>query len=250
MLAEYNSNGKRAPEQPTHLAEVKIRIRDITADFRKRVLPRYEFNNAQHNRFTNLCKLLDERHGDESPEEFGPLKLESLRDHFVESGNSRKYANNQARNVVRIIKHGVSRELVSAQRIVALETLEPLRPGEARETVKPSNVDAATVNATLPHLTPVLQAMVKLQLATAMRPSELFRMTPAMIDRSGEVWMYRPDAHKTAHRGKQKAVPILADALEALQPYLFGDQNDLRGGFARVRHCFRCSGLRLCRTVA
>jgi integrase len=69
--------------------------------------------------------------------------------------------------------------------------------------------------------------MVKLQLATAMRPSELFRMTPSMIDRSGEVWMYRPDSHKTAHHGKQKAVPILGDALEALQPYLFGDPDEL-----------------------
>ncbi len=227
LLAEYATNGRQAPGQPQRLAEVSIRIRDITADYRHRVLPRYEHDNGQHNRLSNVCDLLDTLHGDESPDKFGPRKLEALRDRFVTEGVCRKYANIKARLVVRIIKHGVSRELVSADRITALESLEPLKAGQAREGTRKSGVPIADIAKTMQHLPPVLQSMVKLQLATAMRPSELFRMTPAMIDRSGSVWFYRPKDHKTASRGISKAVPILDDARSALSPYLFGEPDAL-----------------------
>jgi integrase len=227
LLAEYNANGKQPPAQPKRLAEVSIRIRDITADFRHRVIPRYEHDNGQHNRLTNLCDLLDQKHGDESPDEFGPRKLEALRDQFLADGVCRKYANCKARLVVRIIKHGVSRELVSADRIAALESLEPLKIGQGREGARRTGVSVGDIERTLPHLSAVLQAMVRVQLATAMRPSELFRMTPAMIDRSGTTWFYRPEKHKTAGKGVVKAVPILEDARAALTPYLFGDADQL-----------------------
>lgn len=70
LLEEYNANGRQLPQQPQRLAEVSIRLRDITADFRARVLLRYEHDNGQHNRFGNLCDLLDEKHGDESLDDF------------------------------------------------------------------------------------------------------------------------------------------------------------------------------------
>lgn len=227
LLAEYNTNGRQAPAGLKRLAEVSIRIRDVTADFRNRSLPRFTKNQAEHNRFANLCDLLEMRHGDESPNEFGPRKLEALRDHFAAEGCSRRYCNYKSRLIIRIIKHGVSRELVQADRITALQSLEPLKQGQGRETVKRFKVDAETIKKTMPFLSSTVAAMVRLQLATAMRPSEMFGMTPAMIDKSGKVWMYRPTSHKTAHHGKAKAVPIIGDALAALTPYLFGDENEL-----------------------
>lgn len=74
--------------------------------------------------------------------------------------------------------------------------------------------------------------MVRIQLATGMRPSEVHRMTPASVDRSGAVWIYRPTKHKTASKGKTRAIPILGDAVEALTPYLFGSPDEF---------CFRTS---------
>jgi len=62
--------------------------------------------------------------------------------------------------------------------------------------------------------------MIRVHLGTGMRPSELCRIKPCDIDRSGDVWVYRPTKHKTANRGKVKAVPILGDAREALTDYL------------------------------
>ena len=230
LLAEYNANGRRAPEQPKRAeqpGDIAIRIRDVTADFRHRVLPRYEHDNGQHTRLTNLCDLLDARHGDESPNEFGPRKLESLRDGFIADGVCRRYANAKTRLVVRIIKHGVSRELVAAERITALESLEPLKQGQAREGTPRRVVPIGDIEKTMPHLTPTLQSMVRLQIQTAMRPSELFKMTPAMIDRGGVTWIYRLAKHKTAHKGITKAVPIIGDGRDALLPYLSGDPDEL-----------------------
>ena len=37
--------------------------------------------------------------------------------------------------------------------------------------------------------------------ADRMRPSELCELTTGELDTSGEVWLYRPVHHKTAHHG-------------------------------------------------
>jgi integrase len=241
LIAEYRANGKQAPEKPAkgnavRKADEPVLVRHVTADFRAKVLPLHEGNAANYNKFTNLCDLLDALHGKELASEFGPRKLEAIRDTLVSVGlgkkpkpNSRSYANDQVRKVIAIIRHGVSRELIEAERIVALESLPPLKrgQGQARDNPKRTGVPLDVIRATLPEMSKTVAAMIRLQLATAMRPSELFRMTPAMIDRSGEVWFYRPTRHKTEHHGKTKAVPILGDALDALGPFLFGDPDEL-----------------------
>lgn len=227
LLAEYNANGQKAPESVTHMIDEAIRVKDLTADYTHRALPMYQHDSVMTKRLKNLLKLLDERHGNEPAAEFGPRKLEELRETFVKAGCSRKYCNSKTRLLVRIFQHGVARELVEPDRLVALKALPPLKAGQCRDTEKRPKVTLETIRATLPKLSPTVQAMVRIQHATAMRPGELFKMTPAMIDRSGPVWMYRPNKHKTAHHGKSKAVPILGDALAALTPYLFGDQDNL-----------------------
>ncbi len=238
LVGEYIANGMEPPQPDdagsVQLGETVILVKHITADFRARVLPKYAGNAANHGKYSNLCNELDKRHGDEPAAEFGPIKLAAMRDIMLSKGigenpkpNSRKYANAQIKKVIGIIEHGVSRELIGPERIVALRSLPSLSKGEAPDNPKRKGVPLDVIKATLPHLTSTAAAMVRLQLATAMRPSELFRMTPAMIDRSGPVWFYRPEHHKTEDHDIMKAVPILGDALEVLSPYLFGDLGEL-----------------------
>jgi integrase len=78
----------------------------------------------------------------------------------------------------------------------------------------------AHVRATAEHLSPVLKAMVMIQAATGMRPSELFNMRPCNVDRSGDVWIYRPPVHKTSSKGKKRAIPIVGAARATLVPFL------------------------------
>ncbi len=206
FLAAYAANGFKVPEDtPTHQAESVITVRQITADYRAQVLPKYEHANGHHNRLSNLLDLLDDRYGDLEAEQFGPRCLGDLRAVFVKAGNCRKYVNLKTRDVVRIFRYAVSRELIAPERLTALRSLESLKIGEAKDNAPRGAVPIDAVKRTLPELASVPAAMVRIQIATGMRTSELFRMTPAMIDRSGDVWFYRPGAHKTAHHGKSKS---------------------------------------------
>ncbi len=227
LLQEYNSNGFKAPKGEVNRVDQPITVRCITAKFREHIETKYA-NSPQHlSNFRNLCTLLEDEHGDESVEQFGPRKLSRLRELFVANGNCRSYVNSQTRNVVSIFKHGVSMELVRPEQLVALRSLETLRAGQttAPESVPVQPVDIEVVRLTAKFLSPTLRSMVRLQTSTGMRPSEVFRMRPCDIDRSSEIWMYRPSIHKTANLGRKKAVPIVGDAKDALLPYLLRDEH-------------------------
>ena len=58
------------------------------------------------------------------------------------------------------------------------------------------------------------------------RPGEVCSMKAGEIDRTGEVWQYRPAQHKTAHHGKQRVIFIGKRAQEVLLPFLDGRPAD------------------------
>ncbi|MFO0903224.1 MAG: site-specific integrase [Pirellulales bacterium] len=81
-------------------------------------------------------------------------------------------------------------------------------------------VEDAVIGATLPHLPKVVQAMIQLQRLTGMRPGEVCTIRPDDVDRTSEVWIYRPAEHKTQHRDRTRVVYIGPRAQEVLRPYL------------------------------
>lgn len=223
LLAEYNANGQRMPvERPVNQAQARLTVRCITAEFRQQIDAKYLRNPSRAGHFRNLCKLLENECGDVAADEFGPRRLNALRDQMVAAGNCRRYINTQVREMISIFRYGVSRELVKPETLVALQALEPLRSGQspAKESRRVLPVELEHVRRTAPLLSPPVQAMLRIQVATGMRPSEIFAMRPMDIDRSGETWVYRPAAHKTAHRGKLRAIPLVGDAREAVTPFL------------------------------
>ena len=82
------------------------------------------------------------------------------------------------------------------------------------------------VDATLSHLPPVVADMVRLQRLTGSRPAELFMLRPGDIDRSGEVWLYTPESHKTEHHGRKRVICIGPTAQSILLRYLARDTSD------------------------
>ncbi|WP_413430906.1 tyrosine-type recombinase/integrase [Crateriforma spongiae] len=224
LLAEYNANGQRMPEQvETHKSDQPVTVRCLTAEFREHAKVRYAKNAGELSRYGSLCSVLEDEYGDDPVENFGPRKLAELRDLFVASGNCRKYVNTQTRCIVSIFRFGVSREIVKPEYLVALQTLEPLKQGQtkARESEPVQPVDIEAVRLTAKHLSPTVKAMVRIQAATGMRPSEVCKMRPTDIEKRPDgVWVYRPPTHKTAHHGKTKAVPLVGDAKLALKPFL------------------------------
>jgi integrase len=122
----------------------------------------------------------------------------------------RSHANAQVNRIKRMFRWGLDRGLVSPEVSAVVGAVAPLRKGRtiAKETDDVSPVDDVTVDATLPHLSPLVADMVRIQRLTGMRSDNLCAMRPCDIDRSGDVWLYRPPAHKGGHREKPLAVPL------------------------------------------
>ncbi len=162
-------------------------VRIVCADYRQRRLPRYDNNPADQDRRVRLLEQLEQMYGDTPANDFGPLKLETVRDEWVQKGNCRRYCNDKAAIVIQIFRHGVARELCSSETIKALECLPPLQRQDAKDNPKRPVPTIEHVLTTLEYLPTVPKVMVQMQLATACRPSEVFRLEPDHVDKTGEV---------------------------------------------------------------
>jgi len=97
---------------------------------------------------------------------------------------SRKHANAQVNKIKRLFRWGLERGLVPSENAVMLAAVPPLKKGRtrAREPMPVAPVPDATIDATLPHLPAVVQAMVKVHRITGMRSDNLCAMRPCDID--------------------------------------------------------------------
>jgi integrase len=154
---------------------------------------------------------------------FGPLALKACRNRMVEKGWSRKYINAQVDRIRRAFRWAAGEELLPAsvhQNLLAVEGLHkgktPAREGKKVKPVPPEHIDA-----TLPHLPPVIQAMVRFQMLTGCRPGELCLIRPIDLDMSDSAcWVFSPDQHKTAHHEQERHIFIGPKAQQVLRPYL------------------------------
>jgi integrase len=63
--------------------------------------------------------------------------------------------------------------------------------------------------------------MVRLQLLTGARPTEVCTIRPCDISRgTNGVWTYRPERHKTEHHGRERRIFIGPEGQAVLAPYL------------------------------
>lgn len=154
--------------------------------------------------------------------EFGPRGLKAVRETMIGEDLSRSYINAQIRWIRACFRWGVEEELVSPTVLQGLEAVRGLRRGRspARDTNPIGPVDDAVVDATIPFMPEMVGDMVRIQRITGMRPGELCRVTTGEIDTSGDVWLYRPKSHKTAHHGHDRVIPIGPLAQRALAPYV------------------------------
>ncbi len=168
--------------------------------------------------------------------EFGPLKFLAVRDELVRRGLERNYINDLMSIVKLMFSWGVTQELVPATVTAPLREIRSLRKGktEAPERKKVKPVPPADFEAVVPLLPAVVQNMVRLQLLTGARGSEIRAMKIGDVDRRvPEVWCYFLDEHKTDWHGKDRRIFIGPEAQKILLPYLQGaaDQYCFTTGF-------------------
>lgn len=162
-------------------------------------------------------------------------------------GWCRKEINKAIGRIRRAFRWGVREGLVPATVWAELAAVENLRRGQrvARELppVLPADEDAIEALLAGPLTAPLLADMVRLSLATGMRPGELVRLRWADVDRDGTLlrrltgqrldlggcWVYLPGLrsegrrlaqdHKTAHHGHWRIVPLSPAARAILDRY-------------------------------
>jgi integrase len=154
---------------------------------------------------------------------FGGKALRACRQAMLSQGWCRALVNQRVGHLKRCFRWALSEELVPAAGVQSLLAVPGLRPGEggARESVAVIPVTAGAVDATLPHLPPAVADMVRAQLYSGMRPGEACRLRGQEIDTSApDLWVWRPAAHKTAHRGHGRQVFFGPRAIAVLTPRL------------------------------
>jgi integrase len=140
-------------------------------------------------------------------------------------GWSRPHANQQIGRIKRIFGWAVTKGFIPVHVHEAMLRLDGLRVGRtiARETAKVRPVAKDRALAILPHVTPQIAAMIKLQIFTGMRSTEICILRPCDIDRTSKPWRYRPMFHKTQHSGIDREIPIGPKARKVLRPFLKRD---------------------------
>jgi integrase len=209
-------------------------------------------DTGQYERVVAALAPVEALYGDTPADEFDSLKLKAVRAELLRRPSrkdpakrlARGYVNNLIGCVQTAFTWLASERLVADAVAASLRTVTALRRGKGGVEAPPVlPADPAAVEATLPHLLPVVRAMVELQRLTGMRPGEVCRLTPAEVStdparpivvthgdrpqkvaalRVGEtlVWVYGPSRHKTCGKGKARLVAIGPQGQAVLGPYL------------------------------
>ncbi|MFH1918784.1 MAG: hypothetical protein ABIP48_02710 [Planctomycetota bacterium] len=158
--------------------------------------------------------FLNALYADEPATEFGPVKLQRLQQDLIRRKLSRVYINGLSGIIKRMFRWAASQEMLPGSVYQDLATVPGLRKGrtEARETKPVGSVADEVVEATLPYLPPVVDDRVRFQRLTGCRPSEVCLLRPGDVERSGVVWEYIPEQHKTEHHGHPR---VIGDVQEA-----------------------------------
>jgi integrase len=182
--------------------------------------PTHEIDNMLH-----AARPLIELFGDARIRDFRPTSLKVVRQQMIDAGLSRKTINNRVNRIRRIFKWGVENDLVEPTVLQALQAIAPLRRGRCGVKEGPGvrPVPDDLIETTLVCMPGMVQAMIRVQLYSGMRPGELVIMRTGDIDTSGKVWVYRPESHKTEHHGHDRVIYLGAKAQDYIKPYLGTD---------------------------
>ncbi|TWT72830.1 hypothetical protein Pla123a_41310 [Posidoniimonas polymericola] len=220
LIAEWLANGRQRPADDAtglSVAELMVAYVRYAADYYRRD----GVATGEYAAIKCALRYIEALYRNTSVESFGPLAVKAVRAKMTEAGLARSTVNQNIGRIVRMFVWGASEQLVSGEVANALKLVPGLRRGrtDAREGTPVLPVDDSVVEATLPFLPPIVADMVRLQRLTGMRPGEVCLARPCDVERSADVWVYRPSSHKTQHRGRERRIYIGQRGQEVLRPY-------------------------------
>lgn len=224
VLAQYREALMGQKDWGAEADPDQMRVVELAAEFLDYAKKEYRFSQ-QVVTFRGILRPLVREFGMIPVHLFGPRKLVEYQAVLVRDGRTRQGVNKAVTLVRQVFRWAVEMEYVPAGNLTALQAVRPLRKGrtDAPESPRRDAVPDDVVEATLPHLSPMLADMVKLQRATGMRPGELVGLTMGELDRSGDVWVYRPAHHKCAWRESIRSIDIGPKAQAIIANYFRAD---------------------------
>ena len=161
-------------------------------------------------------------------QDFGPEQYKAVRQKMVEKGLTRQGVNKRMKYIVRMFNWAGAEGKIPASVFATLRLIPALkkRRTEAPESKPIKPVPQDVVDATLAHLSPIVADMVRVQLLIGCRPGEVCRLTPGVIDRSDEVWIARPQEHKTSYLDHDRNLYIGPKTQVILASYLLRGPDD------------------------
>ena len=228
LLAEWRANRNQAFALVKSLSssvDPSLTISEVLLRYREFAKGYYVKNGECTKEFEEMAfalKPVRELYGSTLAREFGPLKLQAVRQKMIDSDLSRGVINNRINRVKRFFKWAVSEELIPPSVYEGLRTVTGLKKGRttARETDPVMPVDDVHVDAILPHVAPQVAAMIQLQRLTGMRPCEVVMIRACDLEMTRDVWIYSPSDHKNAWRGHDRQIPLGPKAQELIRPFL------------------------------
>ncbi len=218
VSVESSTKTRRTPRRPT--------VNEVCLKFVTEHFPRYQTSSgaesAERRCMQGVIRHLRNLYGNTAADDFGPLKLRTVREAMVEAGWTRRFINKQIIRLRFIFRLGVSHELVKPEVLAAIDTVPPLAPGETKAPDPPPRmaVPQESIDAVRQRLRFRNRDILDLLLLTGARPGELLRLCPCDIDRSRPIWRAELDQHKTAHRGKQRVLLFNETAQKILKKYI------------------------------
>ena len=158
--------------------------------------------------------------------EFGPLALIACRRKLIDRGLCRAKINKHVQRIRHTWRWGVQHEMVRVENWQALTSIEGLKRGEAFDPPKVQPVPIEHVVAIEGRVSPHVWSLIQFQFYTACRPTEACMVRGAGLKMTGDVWEYRPESHKTEHRGKDRVIAIGPRLQEIVKPWLRDDQDE------------------------
>jgi len=226
LLAESKINPAFCP----HKGKADTTVKEVAAAFLDHAERTLGKPNYTHYRIVVVDFLL-KFYGDGTlVNDFKPSCLKLVRQEMIQSSRfCRKQINEYTRRIITLFTWAAEMEYANANTALALKTVKRLSEGYPGTFENPEREHVADeiIRRTLPFLPQTIQAMVRLQRLTGMRPSEVFNMRVGQIDRNADsgLWLYRIPHHKTEKKVKwKKIVPLGLPEQKLIAPYLEGKE--------------------------
>jgi integrase len=226
VVSEWVARGRRSAEPdavPLSVAELILEyVQDREAYFTK------SDGTPNEKELFHVLKALSplrELFGATAARDFGPRKLELVRERHVAHGYTRSMVNRYIRRAKHLFKWAAARELVSPTVWQAVSALDGLRRGHtpAREPKPIRAVPDGLVDAIKPHVSRQVWALIEFQRYTGCRPGEAVLLRAVDLDTSGPVWLYKPQHHKTEYAGKERVIALGPRAQAVVREFLKPD---------------------------